>query len=182
MDFASRFSADLGLLDVFSLDESIGKSPVVAGSVNLNTATRETLEAVLKKSLLREKEESSLMTDQEAAALAKAIVDNRDAEGPFMYVSDIIPRVFNPQGGGGALAAQTSKEAREAGVRTLGALTSTRTWNFLIDLVLQSGKLPGSVASPDKFVVRAERHLWIHVAIDRITGEILELQKETVYE
>ncbi|HEY8966000.1 MAG TPA: hypothetical protein VIM58_06130, partial [Candidatus Methylacidiphilales bacterium] len=78
----------------------------------------------------------------------------------------------------------TLKTGREAAVRALAETANTRTWNLMIDLVAQSGRYPEREASSsgDPFVVEGERRYWLHIAIDRYTGEIVDQQLELVSE
>ena len=74
---------------------------------------------------------------------------------------------------------------REAAIRALADTTTARTWNLLIDLVAQTGRYPvNSTASTPlaNFLVEGERRYWLHVAIDRYTGQVLDQQLETVSE
>jgi hypothetical protein len=56
----------------------------------------------------------------------------------------------------------------------------TRVWNLLIDVIAQSGRYPPSASSLSDFVVQGEKRIWVHVAIDRYTGQILDKQVELV--
>jgi hypothetical protein len=79
----------------------------------------------------------------------------------------------------------TNEETRETVARALSDTTQTRTWGLLIDVIAQSGKFaPGatSVDQANKFVVEGEQHYWVHVAIDRFTGQVLDKQIEVVNE
>ena len=67
-------------------------------------------------------------------------------------------------------------------IRALADCSNTRTWNLLIDMVAQVGKYPSSASSLDNFLVEGERHYWLHVAIDRYTGKIVDKQLEIVRE
>ena len=74
------------------------------------------------------------------------------------------------------------KHYREAIVRALTEMGGTRTWNLLIDVVAQSGKTPTGSTGLENFVIEGERRYWMHVAIDRFTGEIVDKKLEIVYE
>jgi hypothetical protein len=50
----------------------------------------------------------------------------------------------------------------------------------MFDLVVQTGGFPRTAGALNEFVREAESRLWIFVAIDRSTGEILEQQTEWV--
>ncbi|MDR0533745.1 MAG: hypothetical protein LBH01_07305 [Verrucomicrobiales bacterium] len=75
-----------------------------------------------------------------------------------------------------------NKGQREAFVRALAGNSQVRTWNLLIDIVAQTGKYTPNGTSLDKFIVEGEKHYWLHVAIDRFTGEIVDQQLEPVSE
>ena len=71
---------------------------------------------------------------------------------------------------------------QEAAVRALAASGQTRVWNLMIDLVAQVGRYAPAETSLDRFIVEGERHYWLHVAIDRYTGAVLDKQLEQVNE
>jgi hypothetical protein len=71
---------------------------------------------------------------------------------------------------------------REAAMRALVDSGTTRTWNVLIDLVAQSGRFAPNATSLNNFVVEGEKHYWLHVAIDRFTGKVIDSQLEVVKE
>jgi len=71
---------------------------------------------------------------------------------------------------------------RDSVMRALVDSGTVRTWNVLIDLVAQSGRFPPTAANLNNFVVEGEKHYWLHVAIDRYTGKILDSQLEVVRE
>ena len=177
LDFFSRRSGDLGLLDVFSISETDGDLPLTAGKVNLNTRQAPVLAAALQNSF---KQTSSQLTAVQANTIAAAIVAESTAR-PFAQKGDLVDRVLNA-GGTDPLAGDSLKVAREAAVRTLAEIGTTRTWNFMIDLVAQTGRFTAASKSGSDFMVQSEERVWIHVAIDRMTGEVLELRKEVVNE
>jgi len=72
------------------------------------------------------------------------------------------------------------KQQRESVVRALADVGTTRTWNLLIDLVVQSGHLVPKAQTLDKFAVTGERHVWVSVAIDRMTGKVFQIRREPV--
>jgi hypothetical protein len=69
---------------------------------------------------------------------------------------------------------------REAVMRALADGTTVRSWNFTLDLVVQSGQLTPNATDLKQFQSFAERRYWIHFAVDRITGRLLEAQWEPV--
>ena len=53
----------------------------------------------------------------------------------------------------------------------------------MIDVVAQSGRYkPNANSLQNDFIVEGEQHYWVHVAIDRFTGEVLDKQIEVVNE
>lgn len=78
---------------------------------------------------------------------------------------------------------QRTKEQREAYVRALGTAGQTRTWNFFIDLIAQVGRIPTTKGNDlAGFIPQGESHLWMHVAIDRYTAEVIGTYIETYQE
>jgi hypothetical protein len=186
LDFSTRRSGDLGLLDVFSISETDGNPPLTAGKINLNTRQTAALAAALLNSSkqlagVNPSVASSELNALQAQTLAQAIVSESTAR-PFLDRGDLVSRVLNSGSGADPLTGDTSKVVREAAVRTLSEIGTTRTWNFLIDLVAQTGRFTTAAKSGSDFMVRSEERVWIHLSIDRMTGEVLELRKEIVNE
>lgn len=184
LDFSTRYSADLGLLDVFSLDESTEAVPLVAGKVNLNTRRPEVLSALLRGAAENfPGPDSALPTteiDGDRADLIAAAIMDETGWQPVVYPGDLVSRVFHPPTGDDVLG-DVVKGEREAALRTLTALGDTRTWNFMMDLVVQTGRFTSASTDGADFLVQSEHRYWIHVAMDRLTGEIVDLQTETVH-
>ena len=80
----------------------------------------------------------------------------------------------------GAAPVGRIKVEREAITRALSQSGQRGTWNLLVDLTAQSGKFPTSATSQADFVVEGEKRYWLSVVIDRLTGEIVSQQLETV--
>jgi hypothetical protein len=67
--------------------------------------------------------------------------------------------------------------------RATASVSQTRTWSFLIDVVAQSGHYkPNAGNLQNDFIVEGEQHYWVHVAIDRFTGQVIDKQIEVVNE
>jgi hypothetical protein len=75
---------------------------------------------------------------------------------------------------------------REAPIRALASVGQTRVWNLMIDVVAQTGRYPTASLSTSNplaaFNVEGQQHYWVHVAIDRLTGQVLDKQIEVVKE
>ena len=191
LDFFSVFkgvstSADSGLLDLFTMTDS--PNPVVAGRVNLNTPNAVVLQAVLSSTIADTigntlGSPSNLSNPQ---AMANALVAFTSTTQ--LVNKDQLVTKFNaslPVGASagspfGSVDEQDVKPFREAFVRSLADVGQTRTWNLMIDLVAQSGKYPPSASGQSQFEVQGERHYWLHVAIDRFTGKVIDRQLELV--
>ena len=52
----------------------------------------------------------------------------------------------------------------------------------MIDVIAQSGHYPPNASTLAGFVVEGEKRYWLHIAIDRFTGQIVDQQLEAVYE
>ncbi len=74
------------------------------------------------------------------------------------------------------------KTEEESVVRAVAESANTRTWTFLIDIIAQSGRYPTTANSLDNFVVEGERRYWLHISIDRYTGQVVDKQLEVVNE
>lgn len=74
------------------------------------------------------------------------------------------------------------QRTREAAIRALAANGQTRVWNLMIDLVAQTGRYGLNATALNQFIVDGEKRYWVHVAIDRYTGEIIDKQIEAVTE
>lgn len=183
IDFSTRQSGDLGLLDVFGLDALPEDQPVRSGQVNLNTQRPEVLAALLSGAMeqlggIHSSVPSEVISSSEARLLADAIVAETGA-GPVTFRGDLVGRVF---GAASSPLESSAKVRREAAIRALSEMGTTRTWNFMIDLVAQSGRFTSEAQGPEDFLVQGQRRIWVHVAMDRMTGEILEIHKEAIHD
>jgi hypothetical protein len=50
----------------------------------------------------------------------------------------------------------------------------------MIDLIAQAGRYPPNATSLDQFMVEGEKRYWLHIAIDRFTGKIIDQKLERV--
>jgi hypothetical protein len=86
-------------------------------------------------------------------------------------------------GSGAAADAKTRVERfRNASIRALANCGQTRVWNLMIDVIAQTGRLPATATSLNNFSVEGEQRYWVHIAIDRYTGQVLDQQVEQVKE
>jgi len=124
--------------------------------------------------------------EQSAQTITKGIV-NATSTTPMQNRAELITRVglatqilpvtSTPDGN------QVVKARREVVPRAMASVSQTRVWNLLIDVVAQSGHYkPNAANLQNDFIVEGEQHYWVHVAIDRFTGQVIDKQIEVVNE
>jgi hypothetical protein len=172
LDFHTSTSADASMLDLFSMSASNMR----AGVVNLNTRNSVTLAAMI----------AGTIRNEGSSAVVTA-ANGRNAALDIVAAAEGVPALGRHELGRLTAAVRSSatgtgEEARELISRSLAEVGQTRTWNLLIDLIAQSGRYPPNATSLAQFVVEGEKRYWLHVAIDRFTGEVIDRQLEAVYE
>jgi hypothetical protein len=70
----------------------------------------------------------------------------------------------------------------EAPIRALSAAGQERVWNLMIDVIAQTGRYPTAASKLQNFVVEGEQRYWVHLSIDRLTGQVIDKQIEVVKE
>jgi hypothetical protein len=201
LDMCSAQSVDAALLDFFTVDAA--QTPLVAGKVDLNTRQAQVLQCVLNGSFRVGDPTTSgtlppmvAMSGSDAAMISGTIVAvTTGTTGPFQdkanFVTTMANVIWPPLSqistifdvkAGGATTYPTIKTQREAPVRALADVANTRTWNLLIDVIAQTGQYPPGSTSLNQFQVTGERRYWLHVAIDRFTGKVVDERLEPVYE
>jgi hypothetical protein len=177
LDFWTSGSSDAPLLDLFTYNTAA----IRAGSVNLNTRNPHVLAAILKGALPSEFSTSGVtntnQTTGQAITAANSIIMATTAS-PAVGRQDVA-RLANAVANSPFTA---NEEAKETIARTLAELGQTRTWGLFVDVIAQSGRYPPTAANLTQFVVQGEKRYWLHVAIDRFTGEVIDQQLEAVYE
>jgi hypothetical protein len=186
VDFFTPQSGDAGLLDFFCIQESTTTTPLVAGAVSLNTRQAPVLQAILAGAM-KDEVNSVTIPSTDAATIANSLVawttSTTTTEGPFLNTSDLLTQAAS------TLVASTEsaedqqiKMRREAALRALSGIGTTRTWTLMIDVIAQTGHYPPGATGLAQFVVEGEKRYWLHVAIDRYTGQIVDRILEPVYE
>jgi len=206
LDMSTPESGDAGLLDVFTIADDSRPDPLVAGKIDLNARQWPVLQAVLKGAYRDEYDpsDSSWISEAEAKVIAKKLVDRTAADasagvnkGPLVNLSEVVGRYVkgytNPATGEaydgliGDIAVGSAKNDIiqrfvESVTRALAGGGTTRVWNVMIDVIAQTGRFPGNADNFKDFVIDGERRYWIHLAIDRYTGEVIDRQVELVQE
>lgn len=184
LDFWSGNSADSGLLDVFAVRDEL---MVTGGKINPNLAPEVILGALLRDASkhatapLSGPNSVPVTTQAEANAVAGPLAA-RLKTAPLANVSEFVTEVGEDMIPLSLQAVRVNKTLAEFPVRALGDVANFRTWTFLIDVVAQAGRFSGTGTVARDFVVEGEKRAWVHVAMDRFTGEVLGVQTESVYE
>ncbi|HEY8966028.1 MAG TPA: hypothetical protein VIM58_06270, partial [Candidatus Methylacidiphilales bacterium] len=186
LDFFTANSADAGLLDLFTLECST--NTVLQGRVSLNTPYPQVLEALFNNTSISPAASPLTAASTMGAgqtnltyALAQSIT-NATSATPLVNKAQLAT-VVSPVLPAGAFSSsdeQNVKISHEGFVRALADVGQTRTWNLMIDLVAQTGRYPATATASDQFLVEGEKRYWLHIAIDRVTGEILDERLEEV--
>lgn len=172
LDFHTAGSAEAPLLDLFTYNAATPRS----GIINLNTRNIPVLAALIKGASSTDSSTSGI--SQADATVAAATIVNETTAQPALGRHDIARLA----GSVTTTPFSTDEENNESIARALAEVTQTRTWNLMIDVIAQSGKFVPHAANLTQFVVRAEKRYWLHIAIDRFTGEVIDQQLEAVYE
>jgi hypothetical protein len=98
------------------------------------------------------------------------------------YIGDLYSASLASSRGSTITKMQYIDRFREAPLRALSNVANTRVWNLMIDVIAQTGRYPTGASSAQNFEVDGEQRYWVHVAIDRYTGQVLDKQVETVKE
>jgi Putative Ig domain len=207
LDFFTDKSADAGLLDIFTINDGTPVSDstgnivgmaapaTVAGTVNMNSIYIDpnnsnlapVAQPILAGALWDDSSSTVAATgsgDQTAQTMTKRLV-NATSATPVQNKAELItrsglPTTILPTASNDN---QAVKARREALPRAMASVSQTRVWNVLIDVVAQSGRYkPNAQSLRDDFIVEGEQHYWVHVAIDRFTGQVLDKQIEVVNE
>jgi hypothetical protein len=199
LDFFTEKSADAGLLDIFTINDGaqvLGPSDVIhtgiptmiAGQVNLNATQTADLQSVLAGAILDDINSTAINKTgtgaTDAPVLATNIV-NATSATRMQNKAELITRANLPTTilPTAANDNQAVKARREIVARATSSVSQTRVWNVLIDVVAQSGRFkPNATGLQNDFIVEGEQHYWVHVAIDRFTGQVIDKQIEVVNE
>jgi len=188
LDLFTEKTADAGLLDVFSITD---EPAMTAGRVNLNTQQAPVLQSILAGTIWDERSSSTVTmsgASAQSAATMAANTTSATSTNPLTNKSSIITAaglsttILPATSPDTPHDNQTVKARREVVPRAISSVSQTRVWNLLIDVVAQSGRYPPGETDPKKFIIEGEQHYWVHVAIDRFTGQVIDRQIEVVKE
>jgi len=176
IDFYAAPSPDAPILDLFTYNSA----PTRAGTVNLNTRNVAVVTAILTGSFQTEQNigpaPSPSPIASPSAKIAATNIVNATATQPALSRAEIT-RLSSVVTNTPFTA---SEETREAIARALAEVTQTRTWGLLIDLITQTGRYPPRTTNlTQPFIVEGEKRYWLHIAIDRFTGQVIDQQLES---
>jgi len=184
---ASIPSPDAGLLDLFTTNDYSDPSGMRAGVISLNSAQAPALASVLTSTITQENTPRGTgsaplpspvpLGSPTANNVATSLI-SFTTPSPLVNRAGLATLIANQTG----LGTSVPKTQRESIARALGETVQTRTWNLLIDVIAQDGKYATGETDLKKFTVQGEKHYWIHVAIDRFTGQVIDKQTELVNE
>ena len=174
LDFRASGSIDAPLLDLFTYNTATPRS----GIVNLNTQNAPVLAALLTGAITVDSS-SAVVSRSNATTAANSIVSATRTQ-PALGRQDVTRLASTSVVTNSPFT--TSEETRETIARALAEVGQTRTWGLLIDVIAQSGRYPPTATGLDQFVVEGEKRYWLHVAIDRFTGDVIDQQLEEVFE
>jgi hypothetical protein len=187
IDFVSATSPDASILDLFTYNTA----NVRAGIVNLNTQNPAVIAALLKGAITNEVSSATIghaasnnAASSPTPAPTVGVISSTasGAEGTAIKPALGRQEVTRLVAAAANTISSSSEEAKESVARALAEVTQTRTWGLMIDVIAQSGRYPPSAKNLADFVVEGEKRYWLHIAIDRFTGEVIDQQLEAVYE
>lgn len=180
LNFFDDSSADKALLDLFSVCD---EPTVSAGRVNLNTAQTKILQALFTGAG-QAPDGSDALTNPSSLATAYnnyAFNSNIPTINMPTSIGDYVNFMSSAYLSVGATTGLDGiKYRREAVVRSIANNSQIRTWNLLIDVVAESGHYSSTATTLGDFIVEGERRYWLSVAIDRLTGKVIDQQLEPV--
>jgi hypothetical protein len=187
LSFSSANSPDAGLLDLFTAQDYSDSSGTRGGVVNLNSRQAPALAGVLTNTIRREdtprgtggapQPSPSPLASPAANNVATSLVSSTSS-APLLNRARLADLIASETG----LGPTVPKTQRESIARALGEVDQTRTWNLMLDVIAQSGKYAPGETNLTKFNVEGEQRYWVHVAIDRFTGQVIDKQIEVVNE
>lgn len=175
LDLFSPDSADRRLLDIFSIEDRA----TVTGKINPNLATLETLQAILRGASLdpSNKTASSISSTNADSVASIFMTSNPIHNGSNMTAQLSTADASKPDGGFSPYKAQA-----ENFIRALSSTTDTRSWQLMLDVVAQSGRISPQGTQLQDFVVEGQKRFFVYLTLDRITGEVVDKHVEPVYE
>lgn len=184
LDLFSPDSADRRLLDIFSIEDR----STMTGKINPNLAASEVFQALLKGASLDPSSATpSLLSSGTALGPATMFSGLNPTSDPVHSSANMTARLSTdnaskPDGAATSDFKPYYKTQDESFIRALSSTTDTRSWQLMLDVVAQSGRVVPSSTNLQDFVVEGQRRFFVHLTLDRITGEVIDNYVEPVYE
>jgi hypothetical protein len=212
LDLSTPESGNTALLDVFCIQDDDTPDAIVAGKLNLNTRQRPVLSSLLAGAAKQDDGAFPLSATDvtnivDALVTRTTGTDAAKGQGPLRNPAELVGRYVGgtPSTGAGSTVlgavyrgfsediavsapaplgtiGSSIQRFRETSIRALSNVGTTRVWNLMIDVIAQTGRYPQSATGLDDFIVEGEKRCWLHVAIDRYTGQVIDQQLEPVSE
>lgn len=187
LDFMTPASGDRALLDVFRVGEGPDDA-LVAGRVNLNTRQEPVIAALVAGAGLVGGAQIDESTALDMAAVLTEFTASTDAgKGPLRDRSELVGRFVSGTNFVGVVSDdddlmadlldgsdQPIERNRDVVMAALADAGTVRAWNFLVDIIAQSGR----VSDSGDFIPTGESRLWHSFAIDRFTNQTLDQTTE----
>ncbi|MEM9400735.1 MAG: hypothetical protein AAF984_11055, partial [Verrucomicrobiota bacterium] len=185
LDLHNENSGDAKLVDLFAVRY---EPPVSRGRLNLTSLKKRwgndtsILEAILQGAG-REMSLDDPTTDTidgDLSSLAATLKTQLDTIDDFDAIMEAlghsnIQTNIDELAQGEISGSQFSKSRREFLARALFDSVQDSTWNFMVDIIAQSGQQLGN-----RFIAQAEKRAWLHVAIDKENGKIIDRKIEYI--
>lgn len=181
LDFMTPESGDRVLLDLFTLEEAPSDN-LVGGRVNLNMVSRPVLSALLQgaglvdgTSTIDAATAGNMALEFSNFILGNSTLSDRSEIVGRWVVGTTFAGPAEKMASKLASAQQPLQRNRDTIVASLADLGTVRTWNFLIDVVAQSGTVMNG-----QFIPQGESRVWECVAIDRFTARVVARTTENI--
>jgi hypothetical protein len=185
LDFMTPESGDRVLLDLFTLEEAPSDN-LVGGRVNLNMASPDVLTALIQGAGMVDGTStiSKATANDMALEFQNYVTGTAPGQGYLKDRSEIVGRWVAGTTYAGAAQEMAAKltdsqrplpRNRDTIVASLADVGTVRTWNFLIDVVAQSGSVVDG-----QFIPQGEARVWDCVAIDRFTARVVARSSESI--
>jgi hypothetical protein len=185
LDFMTPESGDRVLLDLFTLEEAPSDN-LVGGRVNLNMASPDVLTSLIQGAGMADGNStvSKSTANDMALEFQNYVTGTAPGQGYLKDRSEIVGRWVGGTTYAGAAQEMAAKltgsqkpipRNRDTIVASLADVGTVRTWNFLIDVVAQSGSVMNG-----QFIPQGESRVWDCVAIDRFTARVVARSSESI--
>ncbi|MEM9400025.1 MAG: hypothetical protein AAF984_07425 [Verrucomicrobiota bacterium] len=185
LDLHNENSGDAKLADLFSVRY---EPPVSRGRLNLTSLRKRWGDdtSILQTILQGAGREMSLddpttdTIDGDLSSLAATLKTQLDTMEDFSDILEVlghseIQTKLEELAQGDVSGSQFSKSRREFLARALLDSVQDSTWNFMVDIIAQSGQQLGN-----RFIAQAEKRAWLHLAIDKENGKIIDRRIEYI--